>query len=234
MSPQTKMLKYLYKAHAVALQGTIQKPYFQELGDHLAIATYAGSGGRTECSNRDFAVGEDISYKFARTSIEAGEKDGIYQTTLIAQVEGLQVGKRLTVDEVTCRLQSVYDSSTYPGSCLPRILPAGSTIRDLRIDGEIQQLHLPPAFDADQKTCGAFFLGERDEDTTLQPGPIPEPIYRKGFGTIFYAEWTWVHPQEHHQQRLTMLRLALGSQFGGSLEVGICGSDGMGYPPTAS
>jgi len=234
MLPQTKMQKYLFKGHAAALQGSIHKPYFQELGDHLAIATYAGSGGRTECTNHDFAVGEDISYKFARTRIEAVTNDGIYQTTVVAHIEGLQIGKRLTVDEVICRLHSVYDSRTYPKRCLPRILPAGSTIRNLRIDGEIQKLHLPPAFDADQRTHDAFFLGERDEDETLQPGPIPEPIYRQGLGTIFYAEWTWVHPQERHQQRLTMLRLALGSQFGAAINVGIGGSDGTGWPPGLS
>ena len=42
MDSPTKMQKYLYKAQAIALRGSIRKPYFQELGDHLAIATYAG------------------------------------------------------------------------------------------------------------------------------------------------------------------------------------------------
>jgi hypothetical protein len=232
--PQTKMQKYLYKASAVALRGTIQKPYFQELGDHLAIATYAGSSGRMECTNRDFAVGGDIRYKLARTRIEAGEKDGFYETTQVSQVEGLEIGKRLTVDEVTCRFRSVYDSRTYPENCFPRILPAGSTIRGLRIDGELQKLQLPAAFDADQKTHDAFFLGERDQDADLQPGFIPDPIYVRGFGTIFYAEWTWVHPGERRQQHLTMLRLALGSQFGGGLSVSIGGSGGSGWPMSGS
>jgi len=234
MPPQMSMQKYLFKAHAVALRGSIRKPYYQELGDHLAIATYAGSRGRTECSNRDFAIGEDIAYDFAYTEIVAAQTGAnIYQTTVTAQVKGLRIGKRLTVDEVTCRLRSLYDSRAYPGRCLPRILPVGSTIRNLRIDGQVQELRLPPAFSMDEKSQDAFFEGGRDQDNLLQPGFIPEPIRVADFGTIFYAEWTWVHPQERHQQRLTMLRLALGSDFGADVDVSGGDSDGIGWPPTS-
>lgn len=233
MLPQTQMQKYLFKASATALRGSIRKPYFQELGNHLAISTYAGSAGRTESSNAGFSLNGDISYKFARTSIEAGMTNGIFTTTVVSQVEGLQIGKRLTVDEVICRLQSVFDSRTYPGNCLPRISPAGSTIRNLRIDGKVQELQLPPAFGASQDQVNAFFLGRHDQEASLQPGPIPEAIRVADLGTIYYAEWTWVHPQEQHQQRLTMLRLALGSDLGADVDVGDGSSDGTGWPPTS-
>jgi hypothetical protein len=66
-----------------------------------------------------------------------------------------------------------------------------------------------------------------------EPGFIPEPIYVRDFGTIYYAEWTWVHPQERHQQHLTMLRLALGSDTGAAVCFGIGSSDGTGWPPTS-
>jgi hypothetical protein len=197
------MQKYLYKANAIALRGSIRKPYFQELGDHLAVSTYAGSGGRIECKSEGFAI--------------ASQEDGVFTTSVTAQVFGLQVGKRFTVEEVTCRLQSVYDSRLYPEECFPRISPIGSTIRNLRIDGEVQRLMFAPAFDARE--------GE--------PGFIPEPIYVRDFGTIYYAEWTWVHPQERHQQHLTMLRLALGSDTGAAVCFGIGSSDGTGWPPTS-
>ena len=217
MLASTKMQKYLYKAHASALRGSIRKPYFQELGDHLAVATYAGSGGRIECKSEGFAVGEELRYDAARTEIIASEQDGIFTTSLTAQVFGLQVGRRLTVEEVTCRLQSVYDSRLYPEEFFPRISPAGSTIRNLRIDGEEQRLEFSPAFD----------------DGRGEPEFIPRPIYVEDFGTIYYAEWTWVHPQEQHQQYLTMLRLALGSDTGATLCVGNGSSDGTGWPPGA-
>jgi hypothetical protein len=211
------MQKYLYKANAIALRGSIRKPYFQELGDHLAVSTYAGSGGRIECKSEGFAIGEELHYDSARTEIIASQEDGVFTTSVTAQVFGLQVGKRFTVEEVTCRLQSVYDSRLYPEECFPRISPIGSTIRDRRIDGEVQRLMFAPAFDARE--------GE--------PGFIPEPIYVRDFGTIYYAEWTWVHPQERHQQHLTMLRLALGSDTGAAVCFGIGSSDGTGWPPTS-
>jgi hypothetical protein len=217
MPAPTKMQKYLYKANAIALRGSIRKPYFQELGDHLAVSTYAGSGGRIECKSEGFAIGEELHYDSARTEIIASQEDGVFTTSVTAQVFGLQVGKRFTVEEVTCRLQSVYDSRLYPEECFPRISPIGSTIRNLRIDGEVQRLMFAPAFDARE--------GE--------PGFIPEPIYVRDFGTIYYAEWTWVHPQERHQQHLTMLRLALGSDTGAAVCFGIGSSDGTGWPPTS-
>ena len=227
----TQMQKYLYKANAVALRGSIRKPYFQELGDHLAISTYAGSSGRIECRSERFALEEEVRYEAARTEIVASEKDGVYTTSLTAQIFGLQVAKRLTVEEVTCRLQSVYDSRLYPQDSYPRILPIGSTIRNLRIDGEVQRLEFPRAFDPDPRPADA---GRQSElDGSLQPGFFPEPIYVQGFGTIYYAEWTWVHPQEKHQQRLTMLRLALGSDTGAAICGGIGSSDGTGWPPTS-
>ena len=217
MLAPTKMQKYLYKANAIALRGSIRKPYFQELGDHLAVSTYAGSSGRIECKSEGFAIGEELHYDSARTEIVASEQDGVFITSVTSQVFGLQVGKRLTVEEVTCRLQSVYDSRLYPEECFPRISPIGSTIRNLRIDGEVQRLMFAPAFDARE--------GE--------PGFIPEPLYVRDFGTIYYAEWTWVHPYEQHQQHLTMLRLALGSDTGAAVCVGNGSSDGYGWPPNA-
>jgi hypothetical protein len=223
----TKMQKYLYKAHAIALRGSIRKPYFQELGDHLAVTTYAGSSGRTTCKAEGFRIGDEVQYDTAHTQIIASEQNGIFTTDVTSQVFGLRVGKRLTVGEVTCRLQSVYDSNAYPQNCFPRISPAGSTIRNLEIDGKPQPLVFPPAFGRVEQSGDERLQGSQDE----RPGFIPESIHVPGLGTIFYAEWTWVHPNEQHQQHLTMLRLALGSDLGGAICVGIGGSDGVGWPP---
>lgn len=219
MLPPTRMVKYLYKSSAFALRGSIRKPYFQELEDHLAVSTYAGSAGRIEMKSDGFSIGEEVHYDSATTMMHAFEKDGVFTTNLTAQVLGLQVARRLTADEVTCCMQSVYDSRQYPKQCYPVISPAGSTIKNLRIDGQVQKLDFPPGFDGERR-------GE--------PGYFPEPIYVKGFGTVFYCEWTWVHPQEKHRQRLTMLRLALGSDTGAAICIGGGSSDGVGWPPTAS
>lgn len=232
MTPSAKMQKYLFKANAVALQGSIRKPYFQELGDHLAITTYAGSAGTAECNRRGFAVGQEISYDSAHTSIAATENNGVCTTITVAQVMGLRIGKLIQVDEVTATLHSIYNGAEYPKGCYPRILPAGSTIRNLRIDGKLQDLKLNPAFGA--KMDDEFLSGRRDQDTAYQPGLFPPAIRDPRIGTIYYGEWTWVHPTERHQQRLTMLRLALGCDMGGSIDVGVCASDGVGWPPVNS
>jgi hypothetical protein len=229
------MQKYLYKAHAVALEGSIRKPYFQELGSHLAISTYAGSGGISDCSSQDFVLGNEVTYKTAHTRIEAVMVNGLYQTTVTAQVKGLRIGKAVACDEVTCILRSVYDPKEYPRRCVPRISPAGSAIKGLYFAGKLRdgELRLPPAFHSTATTpTDAFFTGARDQDLEASP-PVKQPphIYDPQFGTLYYAEWTWVHPQEHHQQRLTMLRLALGCDLGADIDVGVCSSDGVGWPP---
>ena len=228
--------KYLFKGRATALKGSIRKPYYQELGNHLDIATYAGSGGRILSANRGFAlVTNDITYESATTEIVAGEiSPGVFECTVTSQVMNLKVGKRLTVGEVTCRLQSVYDSRDYPKRMMARISPAGSVIKDLQIDGKTQELKLPDAFFHDQQTAAEYLQGRRDQDTIYEPGFIPEPMYVTNFGTIYYAEWTWVHPDERHRQQITMLRLALGSDLGGDVDVSLGGNDGSGWPPLAN
>jgi hypothetical protein len=235
MPPAAKkrtMQKFLFKAHAVALRGTVRKPYYQELGSHLEIATFAGSAGQTKCTSRGFALAEDIAYDLATTEIVAEKLDGnMYQSTVTAQVKNLRIGKRLTVDTVTCRLRSVYDGRAFPGRAIARILPAGSSIKNLRIDGKVQDLPMPSAFSLDQKSQDAFFRGEYDKDPAFHPGRIADPIYVKDLGTIFFGEWVWVHPGEQHRQHLGMLRLALGSEFGAEIDVGIGGNDGSGWPP---
>lgn len=224
----TKMQKYLFKASAIALRGRIHKPYFQDLGEHLPAMTYAGSSARHEFRSGGFKVGQEVQYDAARTEIIAGEQSGVFNTSVTAQVFGLQVGTRLFVEEVTCRLQSTYDSKNYPGSCYPRISPAGSIIKNLKIDGKVQQLVFPPAFGAGEAGNPPVLDNRSDAP---QPGFYPEPIYVPNFGTIYYAEWSWVHPDERHQQHLTMLRLSLGSDLGAAMCVGIGGSDGAGWPP---
>lgn len=227
-----KLQKFLFKGHALALRGSVRKPYYQELGNHLEIESYAGSAGQIKSTNRGFSLVGDIAYDTATTEIVAEKLDGdTYQSTVTAQVKNLRIGKRLTVESVTCRLRSVYDGRAYPGRMVARILPAGSSIRNLKIDGKAQNLPLPSTFGLDQKSQDAFFRGEFDKDPAYHPGRIPDPIYVKDLGTIFFAEWVWVHPQEQHRQHLTMLRLALGSEFGADVDVCFGDNDGSGWPP---
>lgn len=230
--PNTKLQKYLFRGHAIALSGSIRKPYFQELGNHLEISTYAGSAGHNQCSNRGFSVNGDVSYDLATTETLAEIlDDGVYRCTAKVQVQNLRVAKRLQVDQVTCVLRSTYDSRTYPGRMIARVHPAGSSISNLKIDGTVQKLAMPAAFSLNSDAQDAFFRGEFDSDAGYHPGHIPPHILVEGFGTIYYGEWAWVHAGEHHRQHLTMLRLALGCDFGASIDVGTSDNNGSGWPP---
>ncbi len=227
------MQKYLFKGHAIALKGSVRKPYYQELGNHLEIATYAGSGGNLSATNRGFAlVNNDISYESASTHISAGEvSPGIFECTVKSQVKNLRIGNILHVEEVTSQLRSVYDARSYPKRTIARISPAGSDIKNLVFGGEAQKIIMPTAFRTNSKAETEFFAGTRDEELEFQPSNPPKAIYKENFGTVYYAEWVWVHPQEKHRQHITMLRLALGSDYGGGIDVGICDNDGSGWPP---
>jgi hypothetical protein len=230
MPATTKMQKYLYKGSATALNGSVRKPYYQNLGSHLAISTYAGSGGITECTNRGFQLGNDVKYASALTRIEAIQKGDEFHTTILAQVFDLKVGP-VEVSEVMAQLHSVYNRNEYPGSCVARVLPVNSIIRNLRVNGVVKDsdLKLPKAFSA--RIDDAFFSGKGDRNPDFEPGFVPTPLYIEGVGTIFYGEWTWIHPTEREQQKLTMLRLALGSDFGSDTDVCSVTGDGVGWPP---
>ena len=233
-----KFQKFLFKGHAIAMRGSIRKPYFQDLGNHLEVSTYAGSAGHWRCVNdKGFSVtdlaGNGVSYDSASTEILAEKVDAnTYRCMVTSQVVNLRIGKHLTVDKVVGVLTSQYDASEYPKRMMSRISPAGSIIQNLKIDGKAQELHLPPAF-SDQKTQDKFFKGGCDDDPAFHPGPPPPSIVVPGVGTIFYAEWVWQHPDEKHRQHITMLRLALGSDFGGDNDTGVVDNDGTGWPPVS-
>ncbi len=117
LNPVPKMQKYLFKGHAIAMRGSIRKPYFQDLGKHLEISTYAGSAGHWRSSNdKGFSVsdlaGNGIAYDSASTEILAEKVDAnTYRCVVTSEVVNLRAGKHLTVDKVTGVLTSVYDAT---------------------------------------------------------------------------------------------------------------------------
>ena len=227
-----KFEKYVFKGSAVALTGSVRKPYYQDLGAHAAAGTCAGAACRMTASSDKFALQQDVAYDSARTELTAQREDPICRTIVQTTITNLKVGP-VTAKQVIARLVSYYDIRWFPKRKAPIILPVGSTIQGLRIgkDDRDREFKLPVAFSLNEEQQTACFEGKLDKDCL--PGTIPPPIYIEGVGTIFLAEWTWVHPQEQHQQRLTMLRLALGSDFGAEVDIGSVSSDGNGWPPYA-
>jgi hypothetical protein len=228
---KTGFQKYVFKGNAVALSGSIRKPYFQDLGTHAAISALAGSAGYIAASSRDFALQKDVTYDYAESEIRAERRDPICQMVMRTTITNLRVGPRIAVEGVVAQLRARYDIGSFPDRKMARLSPAGSTIRNLSIDGEVREVELPPAFRMDPKEEEEFLNGGRDDDERCYPGNIPTPFYIEGLGTIFIAEWTWKHPLERHRQSLCMLRLALGSEFGAEVDIGCCSGDGNGWPP---
>jgi hypothetical protein len=223
--------QFLFKASATALSGSIRKPYYQDLGDHAAVSTYAGSAGHATARNDDFILAGDLAYKTVTSEIKA-EIDGyIRHTKLETTIEKLNVRNRVTADLIVCRFVSYYDIRSYPEQKYPRILPVGSRFVGLRVDGELFEPELPPAFYLGDSERDEFFSGRNEDDPRFYPGFIPAPLHVPDLGTLFFAEWVWKHPQEQREQYLTMLRMALGSDSGASLLMASGGSDGRGYPP---
>ena len=227
----TGFQKYVFKATASALSGSVRTPYFQLLGDHAAITTYAGSAGHIMAISRGFALGADISYVEATSEIRAEVEDPIYQMIIRSHIKNLRIGTRVSVEEVVCRIRARYDRRDFEVRKMPRLSPAGSTIRNLRIDDQIQEIKLPSAFTMDEQEEDAFLEGKLDDPARFFPDTTPTPFFVAGLGAIFPAEWTWKHPQEKHRQSLCMLRMALGGDPGVMLDVCCCGGDGGGWPP---
>ena len=223
--------KFLFKADCFALEGTIRKPYFQKLERHVPLQTYAGSPTRAMARNEGFTIHRDISYGAASSEIVATSDNGtIHRTIVEAKLEKFQVRDRLTIASMVARLESRYDSRDYPGRRASRILPTGSSISGIELDGKRIEVRLPPAFELGEGEREAFFSGKFDRDPRFHPGFIPEPVHVEGFGTLYFAEWVWVHPDEREAQNVTMLRLSLGSDFGCDARGASGTSDGSGWP----
>jgi hypothetical protein len=233
----TKFERYVFNAKAIALRGRICKPYFQEVGEHASIRTLAGSAGVLSASSEAYDLAGDLSYSSATSKITARGDGKIFETLVETTITDLKIRKRFYVPRIVSRLRSSYNAGEYSTRKTPRILPAGSTIEGLQIDGKVQDLQLHPAFRLDDGQQDDFLSGRAQvsgDDRTYYPGLVPDPIAIPDWGNIYYGEWAWVHPGEQHRQRLCMLRLSLGSEFGASFDVASADSDGNGWPPFAS
>src|SRR5215831_17936308 len=230
VTPRIK--KFLFKAQGIALRGSIRKPFYQDLGQHAVVQTFAGSSGNSLSENNNFSLPNFVHYAAAYSRIVAevvGEAPNRqFRTQVTAVVEGLNVlNGRITANRIVSSLTSIFDERLYPKEKVPRITPAGSRFDNLQIDKVLQNVPLPPAFSDDP---AAFAQAIRDQEPP-NPAILAAPFHKDGLGTVYFAEWVWVHPDERKQQALVMLRLALGSDDGMEADVGLCISDGSGIDP---
>jgi hypothetical protein len=229
---------FLFRGNAVGFRGRVTKPYFQELGEHAVSSTHAGSPGSCSAENRGFSLAGDVRYGRVSTSVEAVKLEDRCVTVVKATIEDLTIGGKLKAEAVVARLESVHFSREYPGRKVARISPAGSKIIGLTFDGKPpeRELILPSAFATDpdteegRKEMEAFFRGKYDRRPDWHPGQYAEAWVIPNFGVVRVGEWSWVHPEEKHRQHITMLRISLGSPFGGDFECNVVESNGAGWP----
>jgi len=236
------MPRFIYNASGIAVSGRITRPISYEL-EPKGVCILPSIGGRVASQAGPFSLTDPVSGEFllsygsAETSIEGSESSkGINTTVLVSTVRELNVGNVLKADEITAKLVLSY----HDGNNRVEINTDGSRYVNLTIGGQPFQVEVDNAmareasdydkFKNDHKELKQKFgkitwvLG-RNKDLT--PDEDGEPHRREpNFGRIYFAEWQ----AGPGTQRLTMLRLRLGSPQEGDLDLGRGDSNGQSYP----
>lgn len=134
---------FFFHSQGVGLGGIVTRP-FQQLIDSRAATSLPITGGKASASSGKHTVPdlkdpqceglpEVVSIESALTELSGTlDDDGVYRTRVSATVTGLNVGSVVTADTVVANLLSEH----YPGEDEPRINVSGSTIVNLRVNGQ--------------------------------------------------------------------------------------------------
>lgn len=232
--------RFLYRAQAVGLAATFQKPFAENVGS-LASTALAVTGGVTSAREANFKYRDILSFSLAETHLEgnAGSEPGVFTTLTTTTVENLNVRNVLMADRIVLRMSSRHfmDHSepvfTFLGSQIENLRLGGSPV-DIKNDGEVLA-----EWDTFSKARGGYrkrYPARKDPGSTLPLSIIaavsaPSGMVAEGnridfpdFGSIYLGE---VFIKEG-KRRLTMMRLALGSPVRG--DVTIADGDGNGAP----
>jgi len=126
--------RFLFQANAVALGGSITRPY-QEVIETQASSCLPITGGTGRARVENFRHRDLVSFTSAHSSVTGDErKEGgraVRRTLTTVTVEGLNVSNVVTADAVVARLVSDQTGSQSSMS----LLPIGSYFVNLRIAG---------------------------------------------------------------------------------------------------
>ncbi|HYR89283.1 MAG TPA: choice-of-anchor P family protein [Terriglobia bacterium] len=245
--------RFIFRGNAVGVAGHIQKP--GELIIWVQGASALPVVGGYSRSNVDRATfGDVLSFDSARTQAtgDFSARENAYKTLADSVVKGLNVNGRLTADS----LEATFTSTHPVDGSEPSIVPGGTQIMNLRIDGYPINVKLDidlftkyatrDSLSRAYSTDDTFFnrYGSRFQKSEKAPPPppgkrpIPEVfgyivtsivseiqtdhpkvvingnmITLDGFGRIFLGELLITSIS----RRMTLVRLALGSEIGGDL-----------------
>lgn len=236
----------LYKGHAVALGGYIERPV-PEVIQSQASAAISISGGYDSAHAACFNHREIVSFKSARTLVSGRESaDGKYLETLAScVVEGLDILGVVTAERVVARLSG---SHLVGPKRNPVVTPSGSYFQGLRICGkEVRCRFIGEAFDnlqsgpdspgvlrTRQELQGQVIQGEGWEAKGFLPISLCADLYigdkpcEPGRNVIEIPHFGRVYLGEliicRDTHRLTMLRVELGCPVEGAFD--ICSVEG--------
>jgi hypothetical protein len=236
------MPRFIYSAHGIAIAGRITRPINYDL-EPKGVCILPPCGGKVVSKDGPFSLSDPatgnllLSYSSAETSIEGSESSkGINTTVFVSTVRELNVGNVLRCGEITAKLMLTY----HDGDDRVDIDTDGSGFFDLTICGkpfpvEVDNDMARKASDYDkfrkdhkefkQKLNKITWVLGRNKDLT--PDEDGEPHKRQpDFGRIYFAEWQ----AGAGTQKLTMLRLKLGSPQAADIDIGSGGSNGQTYP----
>ncbi|MGE5568177.1 MAG: choice-of-anchor P family protein [Rhodospirillales bacterium] len=236
------MPRFIYNAYGVAVAGRITRPINCEL-EPAGVCVLPPNGGKVVSQAGPFSLTDPVSGEFllsygsAETSIEGLEiSKNLHRTVLVTTVRDINVGNVLKADEITAKLMLHYHDDTDR----VEIDAAGSRFVNLTIGGEPFEVQVDDAMAREASDYKKFKEAHRElkqkqgkitwvlgRNKHLTPDEDGEPHRRQpNFGRIYFAEWQ----TGPGTQRLTMLRLRLGSPQAGDIEFGDGGANGQSYP----
>jgi hypothetical protein len=235
--------RFLYRASAVGLSGTFNKPY-KEYVSAQASCALGIEGGIASAAVKDFSYRNIMSFDLAESHIlgQPGETEGCYTTLNTVTLEGFNVMNMLSCDGIVARLSS----RSYMDKTPAAFVAVGSHFDNLRVAGQPVEVDLDEdvlckwetyeearvGFERrdhvkivdGQTYCGSIVSSiSQPKGTTVTGNRIDIPH----FGSIYLGE-IYISPA---MRRMQMIRIAFGCPVDGDGGVGTPENNGESYPP---
>lgn len=233
------MSRFLYNANALALGGTLTRP-FQGFIPSQSACVLPQTGGKASSTSsgyevRDPATGNLIlKIGSSETSVEGGDNGASARTVINSRVRDLDVLGVFKVAEITLHVETTAQNEAR------QVSMAGSVFRGVSIGGRTFDIAFDDAMAAEASDYHQFrkdhpevpaSKGEilyslaRNPDLKFEPENYGY-YYQPDFGRIYFAEWT----AAPNRQSVNMLRLELGSPAAGKVIVAGADNNGIWFP----
>jgi flavin-binding protein dodecin len=230
------MSRFLYNANALALGGTLTRPFKGFIASQSACVL-PQTGGKASSTSPGYEVRDPetgnliLKIGSSETSVEGGDNGASARTVIDSTVRDLDVLGVFEVAEITLHVET-----TVPNEGR-QVSMTGSAFRGVSIGGKTFDITFDDAMAAEAAADYKQFRKDHPEvlaskgeilySLARSPELKFEPenygyYYQPDFGRIYFAEWT----AAPNRQCINMLRLQLGSPAEG--RVIVLGADNNG------